>query len=130
MSEKTKLEEWEEYEQKLIDVDEVEGVDIKINPDFYIHKAILKSQEALTDDNLKEGLARYRIIVEHIKTICEASSLLPSDFEDQIKKHKEGKEYKDEKEEYVRNTNLATFKLKLMLQEVFKQRTITKPLKA
>lgn len=122
---------FEDYDSSVLDIDEVKGTDIKINPDYYIHNALIKAQQALTKDNMKEGFIQYRVFIEHIETLCRASKMLPGDFDERIKSFLSSKEYKDVQiNELTKGVRLADFKLGLMMEAVFKRKTLTDPLKS
>lgn len=123
-----KPEDYNEYDTKIIDVDEIEGTDIKINPDYFIHSALLKAQNCLTKDNLKDGFIQYRVIVEHIEILAKARKRLPTNYEEKIKEFKETKDYNDTKEELSKSIKLANYKLDLILEVVFSNYAITTPI--
>ena len=58
-------EDFNDMDDNVMDIDQVGGTDIKINPDFYIHKALVKAQECLADPDMRIGLLRYRQFIEH-----------------------------------------------------------------
>lgn len=125
----TEKEKIEDYEESIIDIDEIEGTDIKINPDYYIHHAILKAQTALTSDNIKEGFEKYVVIVNHAVMLCTAANRLPADFKEKLKRFKDTDDYKEETGETKKLVSLATKKFELILAGVFSGRTITQPLR-
>lgn len=102
--------------------------DIKINPDFYIHSAIVRAQQALTKENLQEGFLQYRILIEHIEVLVKSAKFLPLDYEKQIKEYQASYEYKKEDKGHVRGVKLANFKLNLIMSEVFGRKTDTNPI--
>lgn len=119
---------YKDYDKEIIDIDEVEGVDIKINPDYYIHKALLKAQDALTKDNIKEGFLLYRQFIEHIEILCDAANMLSNEYNEEITKFKNNEDYKKAPED-VKSMKLANEKLKLLMKEVFTHKASTTPLK-
>lgn len=122
-----------DYEETIIDVDEVAGTDIKINPDYYIHSVLLKAQKSLTKDNVKDGLVQFRFLIEHAEILCKSAKRLPNDYEERIAEYKKSAEYtkqtNDNMGELSKMCLLANFKLGLMLKEVFNIKASTEPLK-
>ena len=126
--EKTK-EDFNKYDNEIIDIDEVQGTDMKINPDYYIHSALLKAQQALIKDNLQEGLLQYRILIEHIEVLCRSAGKLPSNYKTEIETFEKSEEYIKEKDNLIKSVKLATKKLELLMNEVFSSKVSTEPLK-
>lgn len=118
------------YDEDILDIDEVVGSDIKINPDFYIHKALLKAQDALAKDNLKDGWAQFRVIVEHIEILCRAAGMIDKDYEKRVSEYKASPEYTEDDLSYSRSVKLGNKKIEFLMGLVFNQKTSTDPLKA
>jgi len=128
MKEKEKIENYEDYVQ---DVDEVQGTDIKINPDYYIHLSLVKLSKSFDGEfNTRESFLKYRHIVEHIEVLCDAAGFLIDEYKSKIKEYKLTSDYKDEPEAYIKNANLAREKLRLMMSHIFSSKISTDPLKA
>lgn len=119
-----------DYEEDTFSVDEMDNVNIKINPEYYIHHSLIKAQEALIKENLQEGMIQYRFIVEHIQTLCESANLITEDYFNQIEEFKKTEEYTKELKTEVRSTLLANKKLKLLMEHVFSRKLVISPLKA
>ena len=120
--------EYNKYDSEIEDVDEIQGTDIKINPDFYIHKALLKAQDALSKDNLKEGFIQYRQMIEYIEVLCKAADIITDDYYTELKYFENSQEYK-ESDNLVKSVKIAHKKLNLMMSQVFKAKTATFKLK-
>ena len=119
------------YEDEIVGVDEVAGTDIKINPDYYIHHALLKAQVALTKENLTEGLIQFRIMVEHLEGLCKAAKLLDKEkYALAIKEFIESDDYKKEEDQKLKSARLANKKIELIMVEAFENRVRTEPMKA
>jgi len=125
-----KQKDYNKYDDEIQDIDEIVGTDIKINPDFYIHTAILKAQNCLSKENVKEGFLQFRVMVEHIQILTEAATILSDDYKKEMNKYKKTEEYEKETNDEVRLTKLANYKLKFLLKEVFSSKISTEPLKA
>lgn len=119
----------EEYEDKIIDIDELIGTDIKINPDYYIHNAIIKAQQALVNPDVKIGFMQFRILVENIEILSKAAKMIPNDYDEQIEKYKKTDDYTTVKEN-IREVKLANKKMEILLTQVFGSKSSTSPLKA
>lgn len=119
-----------DYEAETIDIEEVQGTDVKINPDFYIHNALLKAQNALISEDPRAGFLKYRIIIEHIEVLCIAAGMLSEDYKTVLDKFKkENEAYIKEKDELTKSVLLANKKLLLLMSEVFTNKTLTTPVK-
>ena len=127
---KLEKKELNKYENDVIDIDELGGTDVKINPDFYIHHALIKAQNALANDDLKEGMQKYWIFIEHIETLCKAANLLTGKYHDDLKKWKEDTKIDEEKDKGTKNVKISMKKLELMMTEVFSHKVSIRPLKA
>lgn len=112
-----------DWDSKIVDVDEVNIADFKINPDYYIHTALLKAQESLASDNTKVGFLKYVIFVEHIETLCKAAKIVADKYNTAVKDFMNSKEYSDA-DEGVKGVRLANKKLGLMMDAVFSSKTI------
>ena len=123
-------EDFNNYDGEVIDKEEIEGTDIKINPDFYIHKALIAAQKALIKDNIKEGFFQYRLCIEHIEVLCKAANMLGEDYEKDIKDFQDKEEYKKETDNIVKSMKLANKKLGLIMASIFTNKTATFNLKA
>ena len=121
---------YEYYEKEIIDIDELIGTDIKINPDYYIHTALLKAQAALMNDNMKEGFVQYRQFIEHIEVLCDAANMLPKEYDEKIKEFKNSKNYRAVDGVRIKSIKLADKKLNLIMTSVFNRKISTQPLKA
>ncbi len=108
-----------------IDIEELESTDIKINIDYYIHHAMLKSLVALTKENPQEGFLQYILLIEYIENLCDASDLIDEDYRKEIKGH-----IKDMKNQnIVSKVKLANKKINLLMKKVTKKKTINQPLR-
>lgn len=106
------------------------NTEIKINPEFYIHMAILRSQKALLSPNLTEGLIQYRLLIEQIEVIAKSCGLISEDvYNSELKLFVEREEYKNENNPAVKSAKVAGEKLRLLLKEVFDNRINRNPLK-
>lgn len=108
--------------------DDLMNTEIKINPSFYIHYNLLKAQDSLVKDSVRDGFLQYMINADHCETLARSSNNLPVDYEKLIeKKQKELCElYPDDIERI--NLQLARYKYQIILTEVFTGRISRKPL--
>jgi hypothetical protein len=121
-------EEFNKYDNEIIDTDEIEGTDIKINPDYFIHKAMAKIPEALTNPDMKMGFIQFRQLAEYVETLCSAASLTGKEYEEALKKFKEKDDYKNAADD-VKSTKIAREKIRLLMIQVFANKTATFKLK-
>lgn len=119
----------EKYERQTYDIAELGDTDIKINPDYYIHNALLKAQSTFLKDDMKEGFLQYTLFIEHIEVLCDSANMLGDDYTENLKEYKESKEYKEAENALIKGVRLANKKLGLMMKEVFNKKTITEPLR-
>lgn len=110
-----------DYESEIIDIDDIESPDLKINPDFYMHKALLACQECLLDKDIKEGFVRYEVVVRHLELLARAAGKLPSDYEEKLKEYKDTKEVQGSD---YRQVLIHQKKLELILKLVFNSKAI------
>lgn len=117
-----------DYEAKIEDVEEIVGTDIKINPDFYIHNAILKAQSALVNEDVKAGFLQFRILVENIEIMCRAANMMTNEYTEQIDQFVGSTEYQEKSTE-IKQVSLANKKMELLLKEVFSAKVSTTPMR-
>ena len=118
----------QDYESQIENQEELMGNDIKINPDWYIHNAILKAQEALANADIKLGHMQFRVLVEHIETLCRAASMLPDNYDTKLEEYKKSEPYTRTRLD-LQEIKEAHKKLELLLGEVFSAKTNTTPMK-
>lgn len=108
-----------DYLDKLGDSMEMGDPDIKISPEFYIHNAIVKAQNALVGaDDYKTGVLKFVALIQNAEVIAKASGLLPDDFNKRIKEFRE-----EAKKDGLDGTNeyfvaLSNKKLELIITKV------------
>lgn len=118
----------EKYEKEILNIDHIEGTDIKINPEYYIHNAIIKAQNVLASEEIATGALKFRILIENIETLCIAAKLVDKDYKDKIETFET--KLKEEKNSTVINHGkLGNFKLSLLMQLVFENKTVFQKLK-
>ena len=116
---------FDKYQNSVIDIEELSGTDIKINPEYYIHKALENAQTCLMDNDIKTGSYKFSMLVEHIQILSEAAKLIPDDYEETIKKYSETLQDKDE---IIKHFKIANKKLGLLTKGVFEHKVITDPM--
>ena len=129
-------EDYNSYEEHIEDVDEITGTDVKINPDYYIHTAIVNAQQSLKEPNIKEAYVRFRIWIEHAQDLAEAANMITQDYLDRIKKIDEeiiselGADDWASMPDYVKSARIASRKLKYLMKQVFSKKVATSPIRA
>jgi hypothetical protein len=122
------MKDYKKYEEDVIDVDELDGTDIKINPDYYIHKTLEKLNDALLDDSLREGFVRYRILVEQAEIMVKSSNMVVVDeYDREVEEYKATEAYRELTDEVIKGLKVAQFKLKLLLSAIFSSKVATEP---
>lgn len=124
-------EQFDEFDAKIMNVDEVGATDIKLNPDYYLHLSLSAlSKVFMSDISAGEMFQKYRHIVEHLEILSKASNQLDAEqFDKDIEKFKkENKEYKDAEKGTSKSMILAREKLRLMMTRVFSNKTATDPI--
>lgn len=117
---------YSDIDNQIEDIDEIEGTDIKINPDYYIHNALKKAQECITNPNLKTGLMQFRILIEQIEILCSAGNMLPDNYEITIENYK--KEISFDESNEMSSLKLAHKKELLLLKSVFSSKPLSSKL--
>lgn len=80
------MEELPEYKDHVIDEDEVLKTNLKINPDFYLHLAIVQCQKAISGEDPKQNMIKFWAAVELLESITRSSGELPEGYEKEIDK--------------------------------------------
>lgn len=112
------------YENKVLDADSLTGVEMEVKPEFHIHMALLGLTKCMTSDNIQEGFMKYRILVEHLQSICEATDKInPTTLNKEIDDFIKDKKIDMNKEED--KIKVAQFKLKLLMKAIYSMRTDT-----
>lgn len=121
----------EDYDNYVLNIDEIDGTDVKINPDYYIHLCLVKLSNTFDGElSLKESFQKYRHIVEHIEVLCDSANLLTENYKTDLDAYKKEKVYTDEADPVVKSANLARQKLKLLMKNVFKHKVATEPMRS
>lgn len=114
-------------DDEILDIDELSQKDFKINPEYYIHSAILKAQASLVCPDMRQGFIQYRQMIEHIERLSRASGNTPLNYDEKIKTFKDSQE--KNLDETSRSVQLADYKLQLILERVFQKKTNTMPMR-
>lgn len=121
-----KIQDLEDYSKTVENIDEIDGKDMTLKPDFYIHTALLKAQQALSDDELKDGILKFRIFIEHIQSLLKAAGSFDEEtFNKEIADFKSSEGYKSETNEFVKHAQIANKKIELLLGQIFSAGTMT-----
>lgn len=117
-------EQYDKYEDD-IDVNDLKATDIKINPDFYIHTALLKAQSALQKDNMREGFLQFVMYIRFIEALCKANNMIDDEYLQNVKIYESSEKHGAEKDGTIKMLNLALYKLELLMAIVFSSKTLT-----
>lgn len=121
----------DKYDSQVIDDgDLLNEHDLNINPQIYIHMALQRCQVALLNPNLDAGLVQYVFLVQNIEMTCRSAGLINEDeYKRVLDEFKLKEEYKVERRMLYQQMSLAQEKLRLLLTELFSNRTSSSPLK-
>jgi len=121
----------DKYEgQVMDDSDLLNDRDLNINPQIYIHTAINRSQMALLNPNLEAGLTQYVFLINQVEMVTRSARLLNEDeYKKALDQFKLQDDYKEEKRALYQHVMLAGEKLRLLLKDLFDNRTSSIPLK-
>ena len=117
------------FDNDIIDIEEINTTDIKINPDFYIHNIILKGQAALVNLDLNAGIIQFRMCTENLEILCRAAARIPEDYEAKIKAFKDSEDFTKEDSANIKGFKLANKKWEILLTEVFSSKVSTAAMK-
>jgi hypothetical protein len=118
----------DDMEKQVYDVTGDMGTDIKINPDYYIHHALINAQQTFLKENMIEGFTQYIMFIEHVEVVCDSAEYLSKEYSKELETYKLSKDYTEETKDIVKRVKLANKKLNLMLKEVFSKKTATAPM--
>lgn len=122
----------DKYDAHVLDENDIlSDRDLQINPTQYIHLALQRSQIALLNPNLEAGITQYIFLVQQIELLCFSAGLINQDeYKTAIELFKSTNDYyKNEKRPLYSHMLLSQEKLRLLLTEVFSNRTSSAPLK-
>lgn len=114
----------EDFEKSILDFnDDINNLDVKIKPNYYIHMALLMAQRTLMisvlKSDIREGITAYSVLIEHIEMLCRASKYISESYDEDIKKYiTEDTNYK-KAEGTIQLAKLSNMKLQLLMREVF-----------
>lgn len=97
--------------------------DIKINPEFYIHTALLNAQKSIllsvVDGKTSDGVNAYIIYIRHIQMIAVSAGFLDEETIKDIKNIQEQPNATD----IISKAKQASDTLGLMLKDIFSNKT-------
>jgi hypothetical protein len=99
----------------------------EVKPEFYIHLAIIKCQQALQNPDTNQGVPAYSFYVQHIETLCYAADMLPKNYDEEVKRNAAelANEGYTTKEFLIKDAN---YRLKILLAKIFKNRDLVRPM--
>lgn len=117
----------DEYKDQMVDEDALVGTDIKINPDFYIHLALISCQKALGGDDPEKNMLKYWQSVAQLEALMRAAKRLPEDYDNLITDFKNKEEYKTSSENR-KQFMLNQKKYEVCVQMAFENKNIDTPM--
>lgn len=118
------------YDEFTTDPDAGIITDIKINPDFFIHNAIVKAQNALTKENIKEGFLQFTIFIEQAEEFCKAMGYISEKYKEEITEYKKTDEFNAVNDELQRRVMVSNKKAGLLIGEIARNKPAIIALKA
>jgi hypothetical protein len=119
----------QDYENETYDAADLENLNIKINPDFYLHKALLNVQLVLAKDDVKIGFLQFRVLVKHIESLAKAAKMVDdTNYYKPMKKYKESDEIAKETDESKKSFKIAEKQFEYLAEIIFANKTATAPL--
>ena len=123
----------EDIEKQLLDFKDDIKADMKINPDYYIHSALLMAQRTLMlsvfKTSISEGILGYSVLIEHIEMLCRAAGYITEEYPKKILEFQNSPEFQKIQGSDIKMSKMANKKLELLMTEVFGRTPITSALK-
>lgn len=113
-------------DMQLIDND-LFDTEITINPNFYIHSALVLAQRALMSENLIDGMSKYIHLINNAEVLARSARIISDDYDEAIKAFKDSDDYKNVPES-IKNNKLANKKLGLITSALFDSGKVTEKL--
>ena len=122
-----------DFQNTIENIDELDVPENKINPQYYLHLAILNVQNAYMNVDIKTGIIRFIIAVEQLESIITAkgvSEKYTNHIKDDLSKELD-KVDDTEITQGIKKRELKTqqIKFKWMLEEIFSQTKVVRPLR-
>jgi hypothetical protein len=109
-----------DFEKDVINLTEDWDIDIKLNPDYYIHTGILNAQKclliAMAQGKTSDGIQGYSIFIKQIEMIARSAGYIGEETLEQINK------LKTEDKDMLSKARVASTILGLILQDIFGQK--------
>lgn len=120
----------QKFDDDIMDVTDLKNIsDVKINPDFYMHLALIGMHRSLQRENVKEAIVSYRQNVEFLESLARAFKRIPDNYIELIEEFKKNEEYEKEDEPSIKSYKLARRKMEIILSETGDAITDRSPLK-
>ena len=116
------------FDDEVLDIEEVTATDLKINPDYYIHNIILKGQAALISQDINSGIMQFIMCTENLEILCRSANKITEDYDKKVQEFRDEQNKRNE-EINLKNFRVANKKWELLLTEVFQNKTITQPMR-
>lgn len=121
-----------DFQASIENIDELDVPENKINPQYYLHLAILNVQNAYQNVDMKTGILRFMLAVDQLEGIMLAKGASDK-YTQLINKNlpEETKEISGEITQGILKKDLAVQqkKFKWILEEVFSQTKVIRPLR-
>lgn len=117
------------FDKQIVEGEDLPSPEVKVSPDYFINLALFSTQKVLVNENIKDGSAKFKMLIEFIEVICRATKLIPSDYDSKIKEYKGTEEFKKISEDYSKHYHLSNFKLGLLMGEIWQGKPLNMRLK-
>lgn len=118
-----------DVDDKVPDVGELGDVDVKINPEFYVHLCLVNAIKALNAEDIDSGFLKYNLFIETAEGICKGNNMLCDDYDERVGAFKGSGEYGGADSE-VQSVKLANFKIRLIIESIGSLQPLTDKLSA
>ena len=114
--------EFNDFEKNMLSERSLNGNEGNINTNYLIFAGLVKAQNVIVNEGIKEGFTKYRILIEEVEGTCKGLGILSKEYDEALADYKDQEEYKKSDQKEIK---LAIKKRILMLQEISKSKPIT-----
>lgn len=122
------FEDFKKVEEGFDDFDDSSYADMRINSSYYIHLALVKSQECFLNPSLSDGWIRFQFITLYLESLCKSASLLDEKYDKLVAEYILSKEYIDSDTKF-RSVVLSIKKQEFLTSAIFGNRTVVSSIK-
>lgn len=123
----------QDFQNTIENIDELDVPENKINPQYYLHLAILNVQNAYMNVDIKTGIIRFIIAVDQLESIIMAKGVsdkyklhISDDLAKELEKVGDSEITQGITKKELKSQQI---KFKWMLEEIFSQTKVIRPLR-